>query len=101
MNFNIRQIIWLLIFAAIFGVVRNKFFAGGIELIGNWRDLSTGEGPIVPPTAEEGDPPFIAVDVAQMEHSLGKGQRSYWSHQRKDYDKSDCVSLAGFTKYKQ
>ncbi len=72
MNYNFRQIIWLLVFAAIFGIVRNKLFSGGVELIGNWRDLSSGDGPIVPPSAEEGDPPFIAIDVAQMEHSLGK-----------------------------
>lgn len=71
MGNTIKQIIWLLVFAAIFGVARNNFFANGIELVGKWRDLSTGDGPIVPPTADEGDPPFIAIDVAEMEHSFG------------------------------
>lgn len=67
----IRHAIILLIFAAILGVGINFFHPHKIPLIGEYRDLSSGEGPIIPPSADEGDPPFIAIDVAQMEHQMG------------------------------
>ena len=34
-------------------------------MIGNWPSrTASGEGPVVPPSAEEGDPPFISLDDA-------------------------------------
>ncbi|MDF1544347.1 MAG: rhodanese-like domain-containing protein [bacterium] len=66
------QLICLLLVAMFLGLVRNLVPANSIEYIGNWRTLSSGDEPIVPPTAGEGDPPFISIDVAQMEHSLGE-----------------------------
>ncbi len=68
----LRQTIMLLAISAIVALMVNALSPNGIPLIGNYRDLASGDAPIVPPTADEGDAPFIAIDVAQMEHSLGK-----------------------------
>ena len=62
----------LLVLAAVIGLGVNLVHPSKIPYIGAYRDLSSGEGPIVPPTAEEGDPPFIAIDVAQMEFAGGQ-----------------------------
>lgn len=67
----IKQFLILLMAAAILAVVVNAISPNGIALVGEYRSLSSGEGPIVPPTAEEGDPPFIDINQAQMEHGLG------------------------------
>ena len=72
MNSTSSQVIALLVIAAFLGVVRNLVPTNSIDFVGNWRTLSKGDGPIVPPTAEAGDPPFISIDVAQMEHSTEK-----------------------------
>ncbi len=40
-------------------------------MVGEYRELSTSNGPIIPPEADKGDPPFIGVEVALMEHSAG------------------------------
>jgi len=67
----IRQAIVLLFFSAILGLGVNYFHPHKIPYVGQYRELTSGEGPIVPPSASEGDPPFIAIDVAQMEHQMG------------------------------
>lgn len=72
MNRLIRETLILLILTIVAGAARNLILPGGIEWVGKWRSLSSSDGPIVPPSAGEGDPPFIAVDVAEMEHSLGQ-----------------------------
>ena len=68
----IKQSIILLVLAVILGLGVNLFSPNRIDFIGEYRDLSGGDGPIVPPEAEPGDPPFIDVNVAQLEHASGK-----------------------------
>ncbi|MFQ5452558.1 MAG: rhodanese-like domain-containing protein [Candidatus Zixiibacteriota bacterium] len=65
----LKQIIILLLLAVLIGLGLNLVSPNKIEYFGKYRSLSRGEGPIVPPSAEPGDPPFIAVDVAEFEHS--------------------------------
>lgn len=67
----LKQFLALMIVATIMALVVNFVSPNGIALVGNYRTLSSGEGPIVPPSAEAGDPPFIDINQAQMEHSLG------------------------------
>ena len=64
-----RQTIKLLILAAILGLAVNVVSPNRIDFIGTWRDVATGNEPIVPPESEPGDPPFISLNVAQMLHS--------------------------------
>ncbi len=67
----IRQFITLAILAAILGMVSNSINSNGIPIVGEYRELSLDNGPLVPPEADEGDPPFIGVEVAHLEHSAG------------------------------
>jgi rhodanese-related sulfurtransferase len=68
----LKQGVLLLIVSAVLGLGVNLVSPNGIQMIGAYRDLSTGGGPIVPPAADPNDPPFIGIDVAQMEHATGK-----------------------------
>ena len=68
----LRQGIILLILSALIGFGYNLFSPNRVDFIGHYRDLSSGDGPIVPPETEAGDPPFIDVNVAQLEFGYGK-----------------------------
>ncbi len=68
----IRQTLILLVLSAVLGLAANLVSPSKIPLIGTYRDLHDGSGPIVPPSAEAGDPPFIDINTAQMEHGLGQ-----------------------------
>jgi rhodanese-related sulfurtransferase len=63
----IKQVLVILVLAAILGLGINLVSPNRISYIGQYRFLSTGDDPIVPPDAIHGDPPFIAIDVAQLE----------------------------------
>lgn len=67
----IRQALILLILAAVVSLAVNLISPNKIAYVGQYRELSSGNGPVVPPTAEPGDPPFIDINVAQMEWTLG------------------------------
>lgn len=62
----------LLLLSVVVSLGVNAVSSHRIDLIGEYRDLSNSDGPVVPPTAEPGDPPFIDVNVAQMEHAAGQ-----------------------------
>lgn len=68
----IKQAFILVAAAVILAFFVNLVSPNGIDIIGKYRELSIGDGPIIPPDADAGDPPFIAVDVAQLEFDLGK-----------------------------
>ena len=67
----IRQAIVLIFFSAVLGLGVNYLHPHKIPLIGEYRQLAGSDAPIIPPSAAPGDPPFIAVDAAQMEHQMG------------------------------
>ncbi len=67
----IRQVATILLLAAILGLGFNFVLPNRIAYIGKYRTISSGSDPIVPPNAALGDPPFIAVDVAQLEFISG------------------------------
>ncbi len=66
-----KQLIILFVLATVLGLGVNLVSPNSIPYAGEYRELSSGDGPVVPPTAEEGDPPFIAVDVAHMQWQAG------------------------------
>ena len=66
-----RQTFVLLLISTLLGLGVNLFSPNKIPYIGKYRTISNSEGPIVPPDAEPGDPPFIGIDVAEMEYSHG------------------------------
>lgn len=63
----IRQVVTILALAVILGLGVNLFSPNRIAYVGQYRSLSTGSDPTVPPSAAPGDPPFIAIDVAKLE----------------------------------
>lgn len=63
-----QAILWLLLGAAV--ALGINMVRGSLPLVGEYRELSSGDGPIVPPSAMEGDPPFIEINAAQFEFSL-------------------------------
>lgn len=65
----IRQLILWAVLAAVAALATNAV-RSSLPLIGEYRELSTGDGPIIPPSASEGDPPFIDINAAQLEFSL-------------------------------
>ena len=68
---EIKQLLILLLLAVVVSLAVNTVSPNSIPLVGNYRELSSGEGPIVPPTAEPGDPPFIDVNQARVEFDMG------------------------------
>lgn len=72
MKSTFRQAIILLLISVAVSIGVNAISPNGVDLIGKYRDLSNSEGPIIPPTAEPNDPPFIDINVAQMEHAAGQ-----------------------------
>lgn len=65
MRANIKQIIILLAISTILGIASNLFSGNGIAFVGDWPSLiSESDSIIKPPSAEEGDPPFISLDEA-------------------------------------
>lgn len=68
---GIKQALLILIVTVIVALGVNLVHPDSIPYIGDWRELSSGDGPIVPPEAGEGDPPFIALDKAHVEFVAG------------------------------
>jgi thiosulfate/3-mercaptopyruvate sulfurtransferase len=65
----VRQVSTLVLLSVVFGLGLNLVLPSGIPYFGQYRSLSTSSGPIVPPTAQEGDAPFVGIEVAEMEHA--------------------------------
>lgn len=65
------QFIILSVLAVALGFGANLISPNAIDFVGKWRTLSTGVGPIVPPSAEPGDPPFIDINQADLEFNAG------------------------------
>ena len=68
----ITQILVILFVSAVVAVAINAGRTNGIAFIGNWPSgTRSGDEPIEPPSAEEGDPPFLTIDdaVAQYQNA--------------------------------
>jgi len=65
----LKQSILLIVAATLVALSINVISPNGIELVGEYRSLSSGDGPVVPPSAEPGDPPFVSIDEAYLEYT--------------------------------
>ncbi len=68
----LKQAAYLLVLSVVFGLGVNLVSPNNIDYIGSYRTLHRGSGPILPPDPAPGDPPYIGVDVAELEFSMGK-----------------------------
>jgi rhodanese-related sulfurtransferase len=66
----IRQALIVIVFAAVVAVCSNLISGSGIPLVGNWPSVSGSDTVAVPPSADEGDPPFISLDEAAAKFQL-------------------------------
>ena len=67
-----RQFMILLALSVVLAIGVNLVSPNAIPLVGEYRSISSNGEPIVPPTAEPGDPPFIDISLARLEFDLGK-----------------------------
>ena len=67
----VKQALLLLILSAILGLGVNLISPNAVSYISDFRDLSGTDGPVVPPTAAAGDPPFIDANNAYMQFTVG------------------------------
>ena len=59
------QVLCILLLASVTALVVNAVREDGINIIGNWPSrTASGDEAVVPPSAQEGDPPFITLDDA-------------------------------------
>jgi rhodanese-related sulfurtransferase len=63
----VRQAVILLVISAVVGLGVNAFSPNKIPYIGQYRALTSGSSPIVPPEAAAGDPAFVDINIAQLE----------------------------------
>jgi len=71
---SLKQFVLLAVLSVAVALAVNTVSPNRIDLIGKYRSLSSGDGPIVPPSAQPGDPPFIDINQAQMEFELGQAR---------------------------
>jgi rhodanese-related sulfurtransferase len=65
----LTQLILILLISTIASLAVNSGRGGGIAIIGDWpTGMDNGEEPVKPPSAEEGDPPFITLEDAAAKY---------------------------------
>jgi rhodanese-related sulfurtransferase len=67
-----RQALFIIVLSIILGLGINTFSPNSIPFIGEYRNISHGDEPVVPPNAIPGDPPFITIDIAEMEYRFNE-----------------------------
>lgn len=65
-----KQFLILLVLSGVLAVGVNLVSPNAIPLVGEYRSVTSGGEPVVPPTAEAGDPPFVDINRAWLEHDL-------------------------------
>jgi rhodanese-related sulfurtransferase len=87
----IRQFLVLAVVATALALVVNVVSPNRIPLVGDYYEIQVRDGMIVPPSAEPGDPPFIAVDRAQAEYTMGTALFV----DSRDKSEFDCGTIPG------
>ncbi|HOP06730.1 MAG TPA: rhodanese-like domain-containing protein [candidate division Zixibacteria bacterium] len=87
----IKESIIIVVLSVMISLIVNVFSPNSIPIIGQYRDLHTGDGPIVPPDSGPNDPPFIAVDVAELDFS----QNAAVFIDARDPDEFECSTIPG------
>jgi len=65
----LTQIVAILAISTGLALLVNAARPGGISLIGRWpTHMSDKDGPVQPPSAQEGDPPFITLEEAATKY---------------------------------
>lgn len=67
----VKQAVIILMLSSILGLGINLISPNSIPYIGKYRSISSGNEPVIPPDADPGDPQFIALDLAELDHQAG------------------------------
>jgi rhodanese-related sulfurtransferase len=67
-----RQALFIIVLSLILGLGLNTFSPNSIPYVGEYRKISQGNEPVVPPNAIPGDPPFITIDIVEIEHRFNE-----------------------------
>jgi rhodanese-related sulfurtransferase len=67
MKFRFKPPLLLLSLSVIIALIANAILSNRIPYFGNWPSISGSDTVAIPPSAEEGDPPFISLDEAATE----------------------------------
>lgn len=87
----IKESIKVVLLAVAVSLTVNVFSPNKIPVIGDYRDLHTGDGPIVPPDSDPNDPQFIAIDVAELDYS----QDAALFVDARDPEEYECGTIPG------
>jgi len=68
MKDGIKQAVVIILISVIAAFGVNYFSSNGIAYVGNWPSVSGSDSIAVPPSADEGDPPFISLDEAAAKY---------------------------------
>jgi rhodanese-related sulfurtransferase len=66
------QAVLIIIIAAVLALIVNTFSNNRIPLKGSWPSISGSDSVVIPPSAQEGDPPFISLDEAAAKYQSRK-----------------------------
>jgi rhodanese-related sulfurtransferase len=69
---TMRQLVYLAVASVILGLAANTVSPNKIPFVGVYRQLSGSDSIVVPPAAQQGDPPYISLEVALLDFSGGK-----------------------------
>ncbi len=86
-----KQFLILLALSAVLALGVNLLSPNAIPLIGEYRSVSSGGGPVVPPTAEPGDPPFIDINRARLEFDMSTAIFL----DARSYEEFECGTIPG------
>jgi len=70
MRIRIKQALIIIILAIIIAFVDNTVSNNRIPFFGSWPSITGSDTIVVPPSAEEDDPPFISLDEAATKFQL-------------------------------
>jgi len=87
----VKQAVYILVIATLLGLGVNLVSPNAVPYVGQWRELHEGVGPIIPPSAEPGDPLSIAVDSALLDFN----SRSALFVDARDPEEFDCGTIPG------
>ncbi len=86
-----KEALIIILIAAVLALLVNAVSPSRIPYLGQYRDLHSDDGPVVPPTSEPGDPPFIAIDVAELDFSM----KAAVFIDAREIDEFECGTIPG------
>jgi len=72
MKQRIKQAVWIIAVSVLLALGINALSEKGIPLEGHWPSINNSYEVAIPPSADEGDPPFVSLDEAAAKYQSRK-----------------------------